>query len=101
MDDYFDKLGLVGEGTYGQVFKTTKKGGCDEPLAPVLYCGDACHKHVCPIKLTFAPHCLQGPVGLLRTQVHDCHVSWSAGRIVDLNLPRDRTVARAQARERH
>lgn len=27
VQDYYDKVGLVGEGTYGEVFKTTLKGG--------------------------------------------------------------------------
>jgi hypothetical protein len=40
--------------------------------------------------------CMQGPVGVLRTQVHDCHVPRApARRSFHLNLSRDCTAARA------
>jgi hypothetical protein len=184
VDDFFDKLGLVGEGTYGRVYKTTKKGGC-VPLAAFAVrlnwllcfvcmmarapthgvsaaslrgCAHGWHLstltcsilvvinalamlHVawmeCWSKLckswsaaaAIVPRCLsdttvghtrtrshvrslslcacssrwlQGPVGVLRTQVHDCHVPRApARRSFHLNLPRDCTAARAQVRRVH
>jgi hypothetical protein len=46
VDDFFDKLdklGLVGEGTYGRVYKTTKKGGC-VPLAAFAVVSIGCSR---------------------------------------------------------